>query len=231
MAFLPYLSGVDLTRFQTRSKADHQEETRVITKRHQPVCIVSEKDIPLCSTPRKLETEYEHRNTKGFVDEDEPSQTKPIKLKISETSIGDEQQEIVSGVEILSPDVVGTLLLESSDLVIDNELADPGRTSKLRSKTPELNDVGLDGRSARRDRHLTGSILERTNTGPIHVTRVSDSPVTTTLAARGCLPDIGLPLCADYQTNLTSEIVKPATEEDKSIRSESHETREWTITA
>lgn len=230
LVLFPCIIGVDLTRFRTRSEAA-REETRVITRWHQPVCIMPEKDVPPCSKLRKFQTEYEHRNTKEFVDGDEPGQTKPIKLKVSETSKGDEQQQqgIVSGVETLSSDVVGTLPLESTDLVIDDELADPGRMSKLRSKTPELDDERQNGRSARRDRHLTGSTLEHINAGPIHVTRVLDSPVTATLVARGCLPDIGLPLCASYQMSLTSEIVKPATEEDELIRSESHGTRESTI--
>ncbi|KMQ96656.1 hypothetical protein RF55_3043 [Lasius niger] len=230
IVLFPCIVGVDLTRFRTRSEAA-REETRVITRWHQPICIMPEKDVPPCSKLRKFQTEYEHRNTKEFVDGDESGQTKPIKLKISETSKGDEQQQqgIVSGVETWSSDLVGTLPLESTDLVIDDELTDPGRMSKLRLKTPELDDERQNGRSARRDRHLTGSTLEHTNAGPIHVTRVLDSPVTATLVARGCLPDIGLPLCASYQPSLTSEIVKPATEEDELIRSESHGTREPTI--
>lgn len=158
-------------------------------------------------------SEYEHP--------DEPDQTKPIKLKIGETSKGNERQEIVSGVEILFPNVVGTSPLESSDLTIDDELADPGRASKLRPKTPELDDE-QELRFAKRDSHLTGSKLEGTNAGPIHVTKVLDSPVTATLMARGCLPDIGLPLCAGHQ----APSPKPATEEDELTRSESHGTPE-----
>lgn len=217
--------GVDLTRFQTKNKAA-QEKTRV--RWHQPVCIMAEKDVPLCSSLRKLQTEYEHRSAKGLVDEDESGQTKPIKVEIVETSKGDEQEGIVSDVETSPSDVVGTLPLESSDLVIDDELADPGRTSKLRSKTPELDNV-RQRRSTGQDRHLTRSIPEYTKARPIHVTRVLESPVTAILVARGCLPDIGLPLCAGYQASLTSEIVKSTTEEDELILSESHETREPTI--
>lgn len=217
--------GVDFTRFQTKNKAV-QEKTRV--RWHQPVCIMAEKDVALCSSLRKLQTEYEHSSAKGLVDEDESGQTKPIKVEIGETSKG-KQEGIVSDVETSSSDVVGTLPLESSDLVIDDELADPGRTSKLRSKTPELDNV-RQRRSAGQHRRLIGSIPEHTKARPIHVTRVLESRITATLVARGCLPDIGLPLCAGYHASLTSKIVKPATEEDELILSESHETREPTIT-
>lgn len=225
LAIAPSVFGVDSTRFRIGNKVA-QEETRV--RWHQPVCIMAEKDVPSCSSLRKLQTEYEHRSAKGLVDEDESGQTKPIKVEIGETSKGDEQEGIVSDVETLSSDVVGTLPLESSDLVIEDELADPGRTSKLRSKTPELDNV-RQRRSARQDRHLTGSIPEHTKAGPIHVTRVLDSPVTATLVARGCLPDIGVPLCAGYQASFTSEIVKHVTKENELILSESHGTREPTI--
>lgn len=92
---------------------------------------MAENDVPSCSSLRKFQTEYPDERS---------DQTKPIKLKIGETSKGAERQEVVSGVEILFPNVVGTSSLESSDLMIDDELADPGRASKLRPKTPELDD-------------------------------------------------------------------------------------------
>lgn len=122
----------------------------------------------------------------------------------------------------MSSILFGTLPLEFSNLIVDDELAGPGRTSKLRPKTPELDDE-RGRRFARRGSHLTGSILERTNGTDARYPRILDSPVTT---LGDICPDIGMPLCTGYQ----APSLNPATEEDELIRSESHGTRELMIT-
>ncbi|XP_053970422.1 uncharacterized protein LOC128872098 [Hylaeus volcanicus] len=78
-----------------------------------------------------------------------------------------------------------------------------GNSSQFHLKTPELTrDQGKSIRTARR--FSPGSSSSKLH--KIYVTKVLESPMTATLVARNCLPDIGVPFCEDYQ-----DYIQPAT--------------------
>ncbi|KAL0101439.1 hypothetical protein PUN28_018934 [Cardiocondyla obscurior] len=169
-----------------------------IVKWRQAVCVIPARDVAPCSSKENIQGGY--NLNAGWSVEDESSQTKPIKAETSDVVPGT-KGGIVNGTETLYNDV-GRSTLEPSELVIDGneELADHGRSSELLSKTPEMN---VEWQSTRRNEP---SIRLKTKSSRIFVTKVLDLPITATLVAHGCLPDIGFPLCADRQVNLSPKM-------------------------
>ncbi|KAK2581151.1 hypothetical protein KPH14_007960 [Odynerus spinipes] len=148
----------------------------------QPVCVVPAKGVKSCLRGLSdLQKEYERVSGKEFEEEQK---------KIDEI----EQSKLYDDVLRDSPDLRSTYELfeqlrpSEEDLVFredgDNPIAK--RTVQLPEKVVEENP---------REAKFLITPSEKPNL--IYVTKVLKAPVTATLVALNCVPDIGIPLCED----------------------------------
>ena len=158
----------------------------------QPVCVVPAQDAPPCFLAlQQLHNEYSQID-KQFSEDDVTA-----RLRVKKAS------------EV--PEKINLDEIEPSSLAEDSVEI---RVKSTDGSTPSL-DVNNEKVeiSDKRSRELP--IEERPL--PISVTKVMISPVTATIVAQHCLPDIGVPLCEEYQmeqilTSRQNEPIKPPLE-------------------
>lgn len=174
-----------------------EPEVIEIVRWRQPVCVVPGKDVPPClATLQKHQNDYQ-KNSAGGVEDDK-------NVKVSEKTVNERPG-------VLSPAVVDSFDFENVASVKIDSSEESGRgfdhavTLNLRSRTPEI-EVSA---SNRRGKYLTMSSFGKSTTvvhdspRAIYVTKVMNSPVTATLVAKNCFPDMGVPLCDNYQETIT----------------------------
>lgn len=172
------------------------EEAQVVevVRWRQPVCVLPAEGVSPCVHGlRKFQAEYKKLSNKGL-DLENGEQRRLAKFKLS----GD--KEDFSG-KLVSPEIVASVPLVN----LQSSEASPGAIAEfivqesldVHVKTPELTEE--QEKNVRGGKHLAAKDVAKPQ--QIYVTKVLDTPVTATLVAHNCLPDIGVPLC-DYQANV-----------------------------
>lgn len=179
-----------------------------IVRWRQPVCVEPAKGVSPClDSLRKSQSEYERATSKGL--KGEKAGYSILTDVQSKSSVSSLEQEVSSKFE--SPEMVASFPLEqlqpsrSSEEFFTEEPTESNRRTSTLTEEQE--------RNIREGKHL--SHLEKvTKPKQIYITKVLNTPVTATLVAHNCLPDIGIPLCDDQEENIepskSSQHVKPS---------------------
>ncbi|KAK1123951.1 hypothetical protein K0M31_006981 [Melipona bicolor] len=181
--------GLDLNRFFWHgNQPQPTEEVQIveIVRWRQPVCMKPARGVSLCLEDlQEFQTEYERVTGKRLKEEKERySVLTDVQSKSSASSL---DQEVLSKFE--SPEIVvpfpGKQLQPSEESLEEKSVESSRRTSILTEEQE---------RNIREEKQLPH--LEKVNKRKqIYVTKVLNAPVTATLVAHNCLPDVGIPLC------------------------------------
>ncbi|KOC63417.1 Sialidase [Habropoda laboriosa] len=169
--------ALDLSRFLWTGSQKKEAEIVEIVRWRQPVCIHPAEGVSPCMhSLGKFEKVYEVASGKG--------------LEKGRDLSGSEEEE-VSSEDVSS---LTTVDLESSrgSEEFDGEKIG-GRTAEL---TEDQERRIIEGK------YLVPPKEKVTRPEKIFVTKVLNAPVTATLVAYNCIPDVGIPLCENYQENV-----------------------------
>ncbi|KOX69390.1 hypothetical protein WN51_05553 [Melipona quadrifasciata] len=185
----PIADALDLNRFFWHgNQPQTTEEVQIveIVRWRQPVCVKPARGVSLCLEElQEFQTEYERVTGKRLKEEKERySVLTDVQSKSSAPSL---DQEVLSKFE--SPEIVvpfpGKQSQPSEESLEEKSVESSRRTSVLTE--------GQE-RNIRKEKQLPH--LEKvTKPRQIYVTKVLNAPVTATLVAHNCLPDVGIPLC------------------------------------
>ena len=199
--------ALDLNRFFWHGdQPQTTEEVQIveIVRWRQPVCMKPARGVSLCLEGlQKFQTEYERVTGKGLKEvKDGYSILTDVQSKSSVSSL---EQEVLSKFE--SPEVVVSYpreQLQSSEESHEERSVEPSRRTSILTEEQE--------RNVREEKHLP--YLEKvTKRKQIYVTKVLNAPITATLVAHNCLPDVGIPLCEHQDGNTEaseSQNVRPS---------------------
>ncbi|XP_043514157.1 uncharacterized protein LOC122530862 [Frieseomelitta varia] len=181
--------ALDLNRFFWHGNQPlTTEEVQIveIVRWRQPVCMKPARGVSLCLEGlQEFQTEYERVTGKRSKEEKEVySVLTDVQSKSSASSL---EQEVLSKFE--PPEIVVPLprkQLQPSEESVEEKLTESSRRTSILTEGQE--------RSIRMERHIP-HLENVTKRKQIYVTKVLNAPVTATLVAHNCLPDIGIPLC------------------------------------
>lgn len=175
-----------------------EQEAQVIevVRWRQPICVIPAQGVQPCfDSLRSFQNEYERLSSKGF----EQEIRAPWEMTNLRSSISTGDKEVIT--RLISSEIVTTAPLSAIQPSASSENPEElsTKTLEVHLKTPELTTD--QERSFRNSRSLPTKDVP-TKPPQIYVTKVLNSPVTATLVAHNCLPDVGLPLCENYQPNI-----------------------------
>lgn len=203
--------ALDLNRFFWQGNQPQiTEEVQMIeiVRWRQPVCVEPAKGVSPCLKGlRKSQSEYERATGKGL--KGEKAGYSVLTDVQSKSSVSSLEREVSSKFE--SPEMLVSFPLEqlqpsrSSEEFFTEKPTESNRGTSILTEEQE--------RNVREGKHLPH--LEKvTKPKQIYITKVLNTPVTATLVAHNCLPDIGIPLCDDQEENIepskSSQHVKPS---------------------
>lgn len=211
LAFISSAISLDFGRFfgfQREAREEPPKDPEIpevleTVRWRQSVCVVPGPNVPPCFTSlKKYQNEHE-KNSEQRIDENVGEATSEEKLeKKSGRALSLERDEHDVS-RIITPKVMRLMEIENSpsDQV---QSSNNEEYLNIRSATPGL-EVAYGRRQGKYLIIATASPSASPSTPPpaISVTKVLNSPVTATLVAKNCFPDIGVPLCDDYQETLT----------------------------
>ena len=181
--------ALDLNRFFWHgNQPQTTEEVQIveIVRWRQPVCMKPARGVSLCLDGlQEFQTEYERVTGKRLNEEKEVySILTDAQSKSSASSL---EQEVLS--KFASPEIVVPFPRKQLQPSEEEKSVESSRRTSILTEGQE--------RSIREERHIPH--LEKVTTRKqIYVTKVLNAPVTATLVAHNCLPDVGIPLC-DHQ--------------------------------
>ena len=181
--------ALDLNRFFWHgNQPQTTEEVQIveIVRWRQPVCMKPARGVSLCLDGlQEFQTEYERVTGKRLNEEKEVySILTDAQSKSSASSL---EQEVLS--KFASPEIVVPFPRKQLQPSEEEKSVESSRRTSILTEGQE--------RSIREERHIPH--LEKvTKRKQIYVTKVLNAPVTATLVAHNCLPDVGIPLC-DHQ--------------------------------
>ncbi|CAL7939921.1 unnamed protein product [Xylocopa violacea] len=164
------------------------EETQVveIVRWQQPICLQPAYGVSSClHSLRKLQKEYEQVSGKSFVNE-------------QGESLVSEDEETSS--KILPPEVITWTTVEDLRSLQGSEephAEESLESNKKSSVLPKDHEEAIA-----EGRYLVPPPEKLKKPQQIYVTKVLQSPVTATLVAYNCVPEVGIPLCEDHQGHI-----------------------------
>ena len=178
--------ALDLNRFFWHgNQPQTTEEVQIveIVRWRQPVCMKPARGVSLCLDGlQEFQTDYERDTGKRLNEEKEVySILTDAQSKSSASSL---EQEVLS--KFASPEIVVPFPRKQLQPSEEEKSVESSRRTSILTEGQE--------RSIREERHIPH--LEKvTKRKQIYVTKVLNAPVTATLVAHNCLPDVGIPLC------------------------------------
>ncbi|CAD1470339.1 unnamed protein product [Heterotrigona itama] len=184
--------ALDLNRFFWHGdQPQTTEEVQIveIVRWRQPVCMKPARSVSLCLEGlQKFQTEYERVTGKRLKEEEEEGYS--MLTDVQSKSL---EQEVLSKFE--SPEIVVSFpreQLQPSEESLEERSVESSRRTSTLTEEQETN--------VREERHLP-HLEKLTKRKQIYVTKVLNAPVTATLVAHNCLPDVGIPLCEHQDGN------------------------------
>ncbi|OAD53422.1 hypothetical protein WN48_09977 [Eufriesea mexicana] len=193
--------ALDLNRFFWHGNQPQKpEEVQVveIVRWRQQVCVKPAKGVSSClyghvHTPKKPQSQYEQ----VIVKDERKGGYEVWTAGESQSRVSSMDVDPLS--EIASSEVISSFPLEILESSRGNEEFFSENTSGSSERTSVLTEN--EERNLREGRHLLPHPDKATKPKQIYVTKVLNSPITATLVAYNCLPEIGVPLCESHEEN------------------------------
>lgn len=110
--------------------------------------------------------------------------------------------EQLIGKELLVNDEEAMRSVSSDEVIATPPISEEFITEKSSESQFRTSELTEDEERKVREGKLLSSIGEKKKIQQIYVTKVLNSPMTATLVAYGCVPDIGVPLCQNHQASV-----------------------------